>query len=72
MSDREMEKRHLAQSDEHIAQAEANIVKIRKFIFLLEDNGRDTTIQMKLLSTMLVTMELFYDHRDMILEALHR
>ncbi len=72
MSDREMEKRHLAQSDEHIAQAEANIVKIRKFIFLLEDNGRDTTIQTKLLSTMLVTMELFYDHRDMILEALHR
>ncbi len=72
MVDQKMEERHLALSDEHIAHAEATIVKMQDLIETLEDSGRDASVQTKLLGTMLMTLAQFRHHRDLILGALHR
>ncbi len=72
MGDREMEERHLALANEHIAIAEANIAKMEDLVQSLEDSGRDTAAQEKLLATMLATLQQFLVHRNMILEAINQ
>ena len=71
MAHRDMELRHLAMSDRHLAEGAERIAKQEVILAELDKDGHDTTAAAQLLETFRAVQEEGVKHRRMILEALN-
>jgi hypothetical protein len=68
--DPDQQRRHLAQAEQHVAEAEAKIVRQRQLIEKLRRDGHETDLAESLLYALETSLHAFEHHRKLILEHL--
>jgi len=72
MSDLETERGHLAKADSDLADGERRITAQMLLIEQLRADGRDTVEAERLLLTLRQTLDAWWGHRDLIVQAITR
>ena len=70
MDKQAMERRHLAEADQHIEEAEVRIARQKALIAELATDGHDTREAEKLLGIFITTLNTMQEHRGTILREL--
>lgn len=68
--DREMELRHLEEAERHVAEGERHIAEQELRVAVLERNGRDLGLALRLLENFRAIQFEHIAHRDLILKRL--
>lgn len=63
-------KRHLTQSDRHIATNKAHVARQREIIAQLERDGYDSTLSREFLCVLEYAQQMYRGNRDRIVQAL--
>ncbi len=72
MIDPAVERQHLAQAENDIAEGERRVTNQILLIDEMRRDGHDTAEAERYLQTLRETLAVWYDHRDMILRELER